>query len=82
MKGSHTLQEIVDATGVELPALLAALALPAETDPHTAVRQLGADGLLVEVGHVRTAVAAVGEGGRSGCGRLGDAGAQAEGVRR
>jgi hypothetical protein len=59
IKGSHTLQEIVDATGVELPALLAALALPAETDPHTAVRQLVADGLLVEVEQVRTAVAAL-----------------------
>ena len=56
IKGSHTLQEIVDATGVEMAALLAALDLPPGTDPHTAVRELVAAGMLSEVDQVRAAV--------------------------
>jgi hypothetical protein len=56
IKGSHTLQEIVNATGVEMAALLAALELPPATDPHTAVRELVAAGLLTEVDQVRAAV--------------------------
>lgn len=57
IKGSHTLQEIADATGIDLAELLAALELPPETDPHTAVRELVASGLLAEVEEVRAAVA-------------------------
>jgi hypothetical protein len=57
IKGSHTLQEIVDATGVDMAALLAALNLPPGTDPHTALRALVAAGLLGEVDEVRLAVA-------------------------
>ena len=47
IKGRHTLQEIVDATGIELADLLVALELPPDTDPHTAVRD------LVEAGRER-----------------------------
>ena len=57
IKGRHTLQEIVDATGVELAALLAALKLPPDTDPQTTVRDLVDAGLVTEVDQVRAAVA-------------------------
>ena len=57
IKGRHTLQEIVDATGVDLAALLAALKLPPDTDPQTAVRDLVNAGLVTEVDQVRAAVA-------------------------
>ena len=59
IKGSHTLQQIVDGTGVDLAALLTALQLPADTDPQTTVRKLVQGGQLSEVGQVRTAVAAL-----------------------
>lgn len=59
IKGRHTLQEIVDATGIELAALLAALNLPEDTDPQTAVRELVDAGLVSEVDDIRTAVAAL-----------------------
>lgn len=57
IKGRHTLQEIVDATGVDLAELLAALTLPLDTDPQTAVRDLVEAGLVTEVDQVRAAVA-------------------------
>ena len=46
IKGRHTLQEIADATGVSLTALLDALQLPPDTDPQTAVRDLVEAGLV------------------------------------
>ncbi|MFN8466989.1 MAG: hypothetical protein U0X20_15655 [Caldilineaceae bacterium] len=57
IKGSHTLQQIVDGTGVDLGALLTALELPAGTNPQTTVRELVQGGQLTEVDQVRTAVA-------------------------
>jgi hypothetical protein len=57
IKGSHTLREIADATGIDLADLLAALELPPDTGENTAVRELVAAGLLAEVEDVRTAVA-------------------------
>ncbi len=59
IKGSHTLQQIVDGTGVDLAALLGALQLPADTDSQTTVRELVQGGKLGEVDEVRTAVAAL-----------------------
>lgn len=59
IKGRHTLQEIVDATGIPLTDLLAALNLPPDTDPHTAVRNLVERGLIGEIEEVRAAVAAL-----------------------
>lgn len=59
IKGRHTLQEVADGTGVELAELLAALKLPAETDPHTAMRDLVEGGLISEIEAVRTEVAAL-----------------------
>jgi uncharacterized protein YidB (DUF937 family) len=59
IKGRHTLQEIADATGIDLADLLAALELPADTDPGTAVRDLVEAGLVSEVEAIRTAVAAL-----------------------
>ena len=56
IKGSHTLQQIVDGTGVDLAELLAALQLPADTNPQTTVRELVQGGKLGEVDEVRTAV--------------------------
>ncbi len=57
IKGRHTLQEIADATGIDLADLLAALELPADTDPGTAVRDLVEAGLVSEVDEIRTVVA-------------------------
>lgn len=57
IKGRHTLQEIADATRIDLADLLAALELPADTDPGTAVRDLVEAGLVSEVDEIRTAVA-------------------------
>ncbi len=57
IKGRHTLREIADATGIDLADLLAALELPADTDPGTAVRDLVEAGLVSEVEQIRTAVA-------------------------
>jgi hypothetical protein len=59
IKGSHTLQQIVDGTGVDLAALVSTLQLPAGTDPQTTVRELVQGGRLSEVDEVRTAVAAL-----------------------
>ena len=57
IKGRHTLQEIADATGIDLADLLAALELPADTGPGTAVRDLVEAGLVSEVEAIRTVVA-------------------------
>lgn len=57
IKGRSTLQEIVDQAHVPADALLAALGLPPDTDMHTALKDLAADGRIVEVDAVRTAVA-------------------------
>ena len=57
IKGRHTLREIADATGIDLAELLAALELPADTDPGTAVRDLVEAGLVSEVEQIRTVVA-------------------------
>ena len=57
IKGRHTLQEVADGTGIALADLLAALKLPAETDPNTAMRDLVESGLISEIETVRTAVA-------------------------
>ena len=57
IKGRHTLQEIADATGIDLADLLAALELPADTDPGMSVRDLVEAGLVSEVEEIRTAVA-------------------------
>ena len=57
IKGRHTLQEVADGTGIALADLLAALKLPAEIDPNTAMRDLVESGLISEIETVRTAVA-------------------------
>ena len=57
IKGRHTLQEVADGAGVALADLLAALKLPAETDPNTAMRDLVESGLISEIEAVRTTVA-------------------------
>ena len=59
IKGSHTLQQIVDGTGVNLTTLLTALQLPAATDPQTTIRELVQGGQLTEVDQVRAAVASL-----------------------
>lgn len=59
IKGRHTLREIADATGIDLADLLAALELPADTDPGAAVRDLVEAGLVSEVDEIRAAVAAL-----------------------
>jgi hypothetical protein len=57
IKGRHTLQEIADATGIDLADLLVALELSPDTDPGMAVRELVEAGLVGEVEEIRTAVA-------------------------
>lgn len=57
IKGRSTLQEIVDQADVPADALLAALGLPADTDMHTALKDLVADGRIAEVDAVRLVVA-------------------------
>ena len=57
IKGRSTLQEIVDQADVPADALLAALGLPADTDMHTALKDLAADGRIAEVDTVRLVVA-------------------------
>lgn len=59
IKGKQTLQEIVEQAQVPLDALLAALDLPADTDPTLAVRDLVEQGQIPEIEAVRTAVAAL-----------------------
>ena len=56
IKGKMTLQEIADQCAVPLAELLAALTLPANTNPATAVKSLVADGTVAEVAAVRDAV--------------------------
>ena len=57
IKGRSTLQEIVDQAHVPADALLAALGLAPDTDMHTPLKDLAADGRLEEVDIVRTVVA-------------------------
>jgi hypothetical protein len=59
IKGKQTLQEIVDQAQVPLDALLAALDLPADTDPTLAVRDLVEQGQIPEIEAVRSAVTAL-----------------------
>lgn len=59
IKGRHTLQQIADSTGISLDDLLAALALPADTDPNVEVRSLVEGGAIAEVETIRTAVTAL-----------------------
>ncbi len=47
IRGRHTLQEIGDQCQVPLPDLLEALGLPADTDLHTAVKDLGVEVMLI-----------------------------------
>ena len=56
IKGKMTLQEIADQCAVPLAKLLEALTLPANTNPATEVKSLGADGKVAEVTAVRDAV--------------------------
>lgn len=56
IKGKHTLQDIVTQAAVPLDALLAALKLPADTDPTVVVRDLVEQGQITEIEVVRTAV--------------------------
>lgn len=56
IKGRHTLQEIADATDIELADLLVALNLPPDTDTGAAVRDLVEAGLIGEIDEIRTAV--------------------------
>lgn len=56
IKGRHTLRQIADATGISLDDLLAALELPADTDPNVEVRSLVEGGAIAEVETIRTAV--------------------------
>ncbi len=57
IKGRSTLQEIVDQADVAADELLAALGLPSDTDMHTALKDLAADGRIGEVDDVRIIVA-------------------------
>jgi hypothetical protein len=57
IKGRHTLAEIAQQAAVPLDALLAALSLPAEFDPHTPVKDLVSTGAVSEIQVVRDAVA-------------------------
>ncbi len=57
IKGRHTLRQIADATGISLDDLLAALELPADTNPNVEVRSLVESGAVAEVETIRTAVA-------------------------
>jgi hypothetical protein len=57
IKGKHTLQAIVDEAQAPLDELLAALNLPATTDPGATVKELVDQGLVSEVDDVRAAVA-------------------------
>lgn len=56
IKGRMTLQEVASQTGVELAKLLAALGLPADTNPNTQVKTLVDEGKVAEVETIRAAV--------------------------
>jgi hypothetical protein len=57
IKGRMTLREVADQCAVPLDQLLAALNLPADTDPNTAIKDLINAGTLAEVTAVKDAVA-------------------------
>jgi hypothetical protein len=57
IKGRLTLREVADQCAVPLEQLLAALNLPANTDPSTAIKDLINAGTLAEVTAVKDAVA-------------------------
>lgn len=59
VKGKHTLQEIADQAQVPLAELLAALNLPADSEPSAAVRDLVEQGQIADVDAVRAAVTAL-----------------------
>lgn len=56
IKGRHTLAEIASQCQVPLPALLQKLALPADTDPSLAAKDLVEQGALPEIQTLRDAV--------------------------
>jgi hypothetical protein len=56
IKGRMSLQEISDLCAVPLDALLAALALPADTDTTQPIRQLASQGQIAGVSNVQQAV--------------------------
>ncbi len=57
IKGRMTLREVSQQCAVSLEALLAALGLPANTDPDLETKTLAGDGKLTEVAQVQEAVA-------------------------
>ena len=57
IKGRLTLREVADQCAVPLDQLLAALNLPADTDPNTAIKDLINSGKIADVDPVRAAVA-------------------------
>jgi hypothetical protein len=57
IKGKMTLREVSEQCGVSLNTLLAALNLPADTDPDAAIKDLVTQGKLAEVTTVQQAVA-------------------------
>ncbi len=59
IKGRMTLREVADQCAVPLDQLLAALNLPADTDPNTALKDLISSGQIADVDPVRVAVAAL-----------------------
>ena len=59
IKGRHTFQQIVDQCQVDLADLMVALALPADTDPNLAMKDLVEQGIISEIQLVRDAVTAL-----------------------
>lgn len=59
IKGRMTLREVADQCAVPLDKLLAALNLPADTDPNTGLKDLINSGKIADVDPVRVAVAAL-----------------------
>lgn len=59
IKGRMTLREVADQCAVPLDKLLAALNLPADTDPNTGLKDVISSGKIADVDPVRVAVAAL-----------------------
>ncbi len=59
IKGRMTLREVADQCAVPLDQLLAALNLPADTDPNTGLKDLISSGQIADIDPVRVAVAAL-----------------------
>jgi hypothetical protein len=59
IKGRHTLNDIAEQCQVPLAELLAALSLPADTDVHTAVKDLVEEGKISEIQVIRDVVTAL-----------------------